>query len=279
MGHPSFCMGASHSARRFYTGRRHRICRKIAHRDKKSVAGRFAKCLFPSLNRPILFIRCSSSACSCSRWPRCCWNWRLTQVLSVSLWYHFGFLVISTALLGFGASGVTLALWTRLRERGDLGRSLAACALCFACSTLLSFWLMQHIPIGILSPLLSIGASFFSCPFISWWWRCRSSAPGWEYPCCLPAVCARLRASTHSTWSEQGWDVASSPWCCHVLADRAALSSLRSSERWPLSASLCRRGSFLPVPRRWQPFSYWPQAFTRTGCCPSMSAPTRRDRP
>ncbi len=70
----------------------------------------------------------------------------LTRVLSVSLWYHFGFLVISTALLGFGASGVTLALWARLRERADLGRSLASCSLCFACSTLLTFWLMQRIP-------------------------------------------------------------------------------------------------------------------------------------
>ncbi len=44
----------------------------------------------------------------------------LTRVLSVSLRYHFGFLVISPALLGFGASGVTLALWTGLRERKDL---------------------------------------------------------------------------------------------------------------------------------------------------------------
>ena len=33
----------------------------------------------------------------------------LTRVLSVALWYHFGFLVISTALLGFGTSGVFLA--------------------------------------------------------------------------------------------------------------------------------------------------------------------------
>lgn len=32
----------------------------------------------------------------------------LTRVLSLALWYHFGFLVISTALLGFGASGVVL---------------------------------------------------------------------------------------------------------------------------------------------------------------------------
>src|SRR6202165_5689787 len=53
----------------------------------------------------------------------------LTRVLSVSLWYHFGFLVISTALLGFGASGMTLALWTGLRERKNLDLGLGVCAL------------------------------------------------------------------------------------------------------------------------------------------------------
>jgi len=70
----------------------------------------------------------------------------LTRVLSVSLWYHFGFLVISTALLGFGASGVTLALWTELRARKDLDLGLAVCALAFAISVVLSFRLMQWIP-------------------------------------------------------------------------------------------------------------------------------------
>jgi spermidine synthase len=70
----------------------------------------------------------------------------LTRVLSVSLWYHFGFLVISTALLGFGASGVMLALWTGLRERQDLDRALAVCALAFAVCVVLSFRLMQWIP-------------------------------------------------------------------------------------------------------------------------------------
>src|SRR5437762_13579467 len=69
----------------------------------------------------------------------------LTRVLSVSLWYHFGFLVISTALLGFGASGVTLALWTSLRERRSLDLTLANLALLFALSVVLSFWLMQKI--------------------------------------------------------------------------------------------------------------------------------------
>ena len=70
----------------------------------------------------------------------------LTRVLSVSLWYHFGFLVISTALLGFGASGVTLALWTGLRERMDLDLGLGVCGLAFSLSVVFSFWSMQRIP-------------------------------------------------------------------------------------------------------------------------------------
>lgn len=70
----------------------------------------------------------------------------LTRVLSVSLWYHFGFLVISTALLGFGASGVVLALWTGLREKKSLDLSLGVCALAFSVCVVFSFWLMQRIP-------------------------------------------------------------------------------------------------------------------------------------
>src|SRR5437868_10969278 len=70
----------------------------------------------------------------------------LTRVLSVALWYHFGFLIISTALLGFGASGVALALWRRLRERVSLDRALASLALAFGVTTIICFWLTQRIP-------------------------------------------------------------------------------------------------------------------------------------
>ena len=70
----------------------------------------------------------------------------LTRILSVSLWYHFGFLVISTALLGFGVSGVTLALWADLRERKDLDLALGICGLAFAVCVVVSFWCMQRIP-------------------------------------------------------------------------------------------------------------------------------------
>src|SRR6266480_3044926 len=70
----------------------------------------------------------------------------LTRVLSVALWYHFGFLVISTALLGFGTSGVVLALWRRLREEVPLDRALAVLGLLFGLLTVLCFWVMQRIP-------------------------------------------------------------------------------------------------------------------------------------
>lgn len=70
----------------------------------------------------------------------------LTRVLSVALWYHFGFLIISTALLGFGASGVVLALSRGLRERVSLDWALASLAFTFGVLTVVCFWLMQRVP-------------------------------------------------------------------------------------------------------------------------------------
>src|SRR2546421_5797014 len=70
----------------------------------------------------------------------------LTRVLSGALWYRFGFLVISTALPGFGTSGVVLALWRRLREQISLDHALAVLALLFGVLTILCFWTMQRIP-------------------------------------------------------------------------------------------------------------------------------------
>ncbi len=70
----------------------------------------------------------------------------LTRVLSVSFWYHFGFLVISTALLGFGISGTVLSVWPGLRVGAPLDGTLAWLAFAFGLVTLASFWGMQHIP-------------------------------------------------------------------------------------------------------------------------------------
>lgn len=70
----------------------------------------------------------------------------LTRILSVALWYHFGFLVISTALLGFGIAGTLLSVSPWLRDRVPLDRALTILAAAFAFLTLASFWLMQRIP-------------------------------------------------------------------------------------------------------------------------------------
>lgn len=70
----------------------------------------------------------------------------LTRVLSVSLWYHFGFLVISTVLLGFGAAGVTVALSRKLRAAVPAEELAVWCCLGFATAALGGFWLLQRIP-------------------------------------------------------------------------------------------------------------------------------------
>jgi hypothetical protein len=85
----------------------------------------------------------------------------LTRIISVAQWYHFSFLVISTALLGFGASGVALSIWSALRQRADLDRTLAAFSLAFGVATIGSFWLMQHIPFHPFSLMVERSQFFF----------------------------------------------------------------------------------------------------------------------
>jgi hypothetical protein len=70
----------------------------------------------------------------------------LIRVLSVANWYHFGFLIISMALLGFGTSGIVLTLWTSLREKASLDQTLAALSVAFGVVVLASYWVMQKIP-------------------------------------------------------------------------------------------------------------------------------------
>ncbi len=70
----------------------------------------------------------------------------LTRVFSVTLWYHFGFLIISTALMGFGVSGVLLSLSKRIREEYNLDNLLSGLSTCLCLSIIISFWLLQKIP-------------------------------------------------------------------------------------------------------------------------------------
>ncbi|MEW6162079.1 MAG: hypothetical protein AB1606_01985 [Nitrospirota bacterium] len=45
----------------------------------------------------------------------------LTRIFSVSLWYHFAFMIISIAMLGIGASGTLLSLYPKLRSLSNIG--------------------------------------------------------------------------------------------------------------------------------------------------------------
>ena len=45
----------------------------------------------------------------------------LTRIFSISLWYHFAFMIISIAMLGFAASGAALALCPRLKMIERIG--------------------------------------------------------------------------------------------------------------------------------------------------------------
>ncbi len=69
----------------------------------------------------------------------------LTRLLAVAQFYHFAFLVVSLALLGFGASGSLLGLVPAL-GRTSLPRLLAWCGVAFAFSTLVAYAVVNLLP-------------------------------------------------------------------------------------------------------------------------------------
>jgi hypothetical protein len=74
----------------------------------------------------------------------------LVRAFSIGLWHHFAYMVISVALLGFGASGTLLAVLGRRKTSFDthVGGAgwLAASAVLFAVAFPLAFALVQKIP-------------------------------------------------------------------------------------------------------------------------------------
>ena len=77
----------------------------------------------------------------------------LTRLLAVAQFYHFAFLVISLALLGFGASGSLLTIFPRLYkshgstgEKHNLDRTLKVSGVGFAASVGLSYIVVNWLP-------------------------------------------------------------------------------------------------------------------------------------
>jgi hypothetical protein len=66
----------------------------------------------------------------------------LTRIFSISLWYHFAFMVISIAMLGMGASGTVLSLFPKLRNSSRIGLY----GLLLGISITVSYLLSNRIP-------------------------------------------------------------------------------------------------------------------------------------
>jgi len=68
----------------------------------------------------------------------------LTRVFSVAQWYHFAFMVVSMALLGYSASGTFLMIFPSIFKK-DTYSVLSNCALLFAISSPLSYIITNRI--------------------------------------------------------------------------------------------------------------------------------------
>ena len=97
----------------------------------------------------------------------------LTRIYSASIWYHFAFVAISVALLGWGLGGFTVHLWKQTKRtagngeggKGGTGKQLsmntaAVVTLLYAATIPLCLWLlvrypfdMERLPLYFLAPL------------------------------------------------------------------------------------------------------------------------------
>ena len=73
----------------------------------------------------------------------------LVRVLSIMQWHHFAAMIISMALLGYGASG-TLLTFARSRLLARIEPAFAALAVLFATGMLASVSLAQAVPLNLL---------------------------------------------------------------------------------------------------------------------------------
>jgi len=69
----------------------------------------------------------------------------LTRIFSLAQWYHFAFMSVSMALLGFGASGSFLSASPHLLRR-DIPRLLALLSALFSASVIASYLTINYIP-------------------------------------------------------------------------------------------------------------------------------------
>ncbi len=74
----------------------------------------------------------------------------LTRVFAVFMWHHFAYMVVSLALLGFGASGSLLTALRITERHGAVSNWLSLFATAFGIATILSFLLATRIRVDSL---------------------------------------------------------------------------------------------------------------------------------
>jgi spermidine synthase len=108
--------------------------------------------LIDQIRRLSLGIRCREAALLLVSASVLCYQVILVRAFSISQGYHFAYMVISIALLGFGASGTLLAALERkmatsaARSQVSQVNWFAISATSFAIALPISFWLTQRVP-------------------------------------------------------------------------------------------------------------------------------------
>ena len=93
-----------------------------------------------------------------------CLELSLTRYFSISQDYHFAFLVISIAFLGYGASGSFLALFRNL-QKYDREKFLSISSTLYGFSVLLCFFLANHLPFDFFNLLWDKDQAFLILVF------------------------------------------------------------------------------------------------------------------
>src|SRR5436190_10938958 len=79
----------------------------------------------------------------------------LTRIYSATIWYHFAFVAVSVALLGWGLGGLSLHVF--LKRLVPTLEKAAFLALLYACTIVICLWLIVQFPFRIeLLPLYFI---------------------------------------------------------------------------------------------------------------------------
>jgi len=84
----------------------------------------------------------------------------LTQLFAITLWHHFAYMVISLALLGYGASG-TFLVFVRQRRLARFGASFAALAVSFGLAAIGCYALAWRLPFNPLEVIWDWRQQFY----------------------------------------------------------------------------------------------------------------------